>query len=118
MVPAPLAIIASFAGGRLAYGTGSWMPWPPVMTPLQMIDTSVVWVHQHGACITDNNRQDIGRSRGGSTNGAFRHFGVPARANPFGAKIVAFVRAGGKRPMKRPRRRCDDPDAGTLASLR
>ena len=24
-------------------------PWPPVMTPLQMIDTSVVWVHQSTA---------------------------------------------------------------------
>ena len=32
MVPAPLAIIASFAGGGLASGTGSWMRWPPVMT--------------------------------------------------------------------------------------
>jgi transposase len=31
-VPAPLAIIASFVGGRLVYGTGSWMRWPPVMT--------------------------------------------------------------------------------------
>jgi transposase len=31
---------------------------------VQMIDTSVVRVHQHGACIADNNHQDIGRSRG------------------------------------------------------
>ncbi len=31
-VLAPLAIIASFVGGRPAYGTGSWMRWPPVMT--------------------------------------------------------------------------------------
>jgi hypothetical protein len=30
MVPAPLAIIALYAGGRLASGTGSWMHWPPV----------------------------------------------------------------------------------------
>src|SRR5712672_1163982 len=35
---------------------------------LQMIDTSVVRVHQHGACIADNNHQDIGRSRGGLTS--------------------------------------------------
>jgi transposase len=28
--PAPLATIASFVGGRLAYRTGSWMRWPPV----------------------------------------------------------------------------------------
>ena len=33
-----------------------------------MIDTSVVRVHQHGACIADNNRQDMGRSRGGLTS--------------------------------------------------
>jgi transposase len=32
---------------------------------VQMIDTSVVRVHQHGACIADNNQQDMGRSRGG-----------------------------------------------------
>ena len=35
---------------------------------VQMIDTSVVRVHQHGACVADNNRQDIGRSRGGLTS--------------------------------------------------
>ena len=32
VVPAPLAIIVLSVGGRLAYGTGSWMRWPPVMT--------------------------------------------------------------------------------------
>jgi hypothetical protein len=37
------------------------------MLPVQMIDTSVVRVHQHGACITDNNQQDMGRSRDGLT---------------------------------------------------
>jgi transposase len=31
---------------------------------VQMIDTSVVRVHQHGARITDNGQQDMGRSRG------------------------------------------------------
>jgi hypothetical protein len=31
---------------------------------VQMIDTSVVRVHQHGACIADNNQQDMRRSRG------------------------------------------------------
>ena len=35
---------------------------------VQMIDTSVVRVHQHGACIADNNQQDMGRSRGGLTS--------------------------------------------------
>jgi transposase len=32
MVPATLATIVSFVGVRLAYGTGSWMRWPAVMT--------------------------------------------------------------------------------------
>jgi transposase len=34
---------------------------------VQMIDTSVVRVHQHGACIAGNSEQHIGRSRGGLT---------------------------------------------------
>jgi transposase len=34
---------------------------------VQMIDTSVVRVHQHGACTADNNHQAMGRSRGGLT---------------------------------------------------
>jgi transposase len=34
---------------------------------VQMIDTSIVRVHQHGACITRNRRQSMGRSRGGLT---------------------------------------------------
>src|SRR3974390_401105 len=35
---------------------------------LQMIDTSIVRVHQHWACITRNRRQSLGRSRGGLTS--------------------------------------------------
>jgi transposase len=35
---------------------------------VQMIDTSVVRVHQHGVCIADNNHQEMGRSRGGLTS--------------------------------------------------
>jgi transposase len=35
---------------------------------VQMIDTSIVRVHQHGACITNNGGQHIGRSRGGLTS--------------------------------------------------
>ena len=34
---------------------------------VQMIDTSVVRAHQHGACIADNDGQQMGRSRGGLT---------------------------------------------------
>jgi len=35
---------------------------------IQMIDTSIVRVHQHGAGITRNQRQSMGRSRGGLTS--------------------------------------------------
>jgi transposase len=35
---------------------------------VQMIDTSIVRVHQHGASITKNRRQSMGRSRGGLTS--------------------------------------------------
>jgi len=35
---------------------------------VQMIDTSIVRVHQHAACITRNKRQSMGRSRGGLTS--------------------------------------------------
>ena len=34
---------------------------------VQMIDTSIVRVHQHGACIAGNSQQHMGRSRGGLT---------------------------------------------------
>ena len=34
---------------------------------VQMIDTSIVRVHQHGACVAGNNQQHMGRSRGGLT---------------------------------------------------
>jgi transposase len=35
---------------------------------VQMIDTSIVRVHQHGACVTRNKRQSMARSRGGLTS--------------------------------------------------
>jgi transposase len=35
---------------------------------VQMIDTSIVRVHQHAACITQNKRQSMGQSRGGLTS--------------------------------------------------
>ena len=33
-----------------------------------MIDTSIVRVHQHGACVIRNRRQSMARSRGGLTS--------------------------------------------------
>ena len=35
---------------------------------VQMIDTSIVRVHQHGACVANNSDQHMGRSRGGLTS--------------------------------------------------
>jgi len=35
---------------------------------VQMIDTSIVRVHQHAACIARNKRQLMGRSRDGLTS--------------------------------------------------
>ena len=35
---------------------------------VQMIDTSIVRVHQHGACIAGTREQNMGRSRGGLTS--------------------------------------------------
>ena len=35
---------------------------------VQMIDTSIVRVHQHAACIARNRSQSMGRSRGGLTS--------------------------------------------------
>jgi transposase len=42
---------------------------------VQMIDTSVVRVHQHGSCIAGNAEQHIGRSRGGLTSKISRRCG-------------------------------------------
>jgi len=38
-----------------------------MMAAVQMIDTSIVRLHQHGACIAANSEQLMGRSRGGLT---------------------------------------------------
>jgi hypothetical protein len=35
---------------------------------VQMIDTSIIRVHQHGACITRKAKQSMGRLRGGLTS--------------------------------------------------
>ena len=44
------------------------MRWPQCMTQrCRLIDTSIVRVHQHGACSAGNSQQLAGRSRGGLT---------------------------------------------------
>jgi len=44
---------------------------------VQMIDTSIVRVHQHGACITRNRRQSMGRSRCGLTSKRYMRWSIP-----------------------------------------
>ncbi len=70
---------------------------------VQMIDTSIIRVHQHGACIADNNYQEMGRSRGGltskihpvvDTNGLPAHLAL----TPGGVSNCAF---GGLHPSSR-----------------
>src|SRR5262249_16265754 len=71
LVRTPRATTASFAGDGLASGAGSWAHWPlPTAhdASVQMIDTSIVRVHQHGACIIRNRKQSMGRARGGLTS--------------------------------------------------
>ncbi len=64
---------------------------------VQMIDTSIVRVHQHGACITRNQRQSMGRSRGGLTSkihAVVDSNGLPVRlALSLGEAHVAAIRS-------------------------
>jgi transposase len=64
---------------------------------VQMIDTSIVRVHQHGACISRNKRQSIGRSRDGLTskihamvdgNGLPVRLALTAGDRTFGAELL------------------------------
>ena len=52
---------------------------------VQMIDTSIVRVHQHAACIARNRSQSMGRSRGGLTSkihAVVDANGLPVRLGP------------------------------------
>jgi transposase len=73
---------------------------------VQMIDTSIVRVHQHAACITRNRRQSIGRSRGGLTSkihAVVDRSGLPvqlalttgeAHDNRLAAKLLSRLKSG------------------------
>jgi transposase len=75
-------------------------------TAVQMIDTSIVRVYQHGACITRNKRQSMGRSRGGltskihavvDTNGLPFRLGLTAgeaHDNRLACKLLSRLRSG------------------------
>jgi transposase len=54
---------------------------------VQMIDTSIVRVHQHVACITRNRRQSMGQSRGGLTGK--NHAVVDANGLPIRLALTA-----------------------------
>jgi len=73
---------------------------------VQMIDTSVVRVHQHAACVARNKRQSMGRSRGGLTSKIHALVdtnGLPVRLaltpgeahdNRLAAKLLSRLRSG------------------------
>jgi IS5 family transposase len=54
---------------------------------VQMIDTSIVRVYKHGACVTRNKKQSIGRSRGGLTSKS--HAPVDANGLPVRLALTA-----------------------------
>jgi transposase len=64
---------------------------------VQMIDTSIVRVHQHGACISDNNHQAMGRSEEAS-RARFTRWSTPmvcrsiSRSRPVKCMIIGCVR--------------------------
>ena len=73
---------------------------------VQMIDTSIVRVHQHAACIARNKRQSMGRSRGGLTSkihAVVDSCGLPVRLalttgeahdNRLAAKLLSRLKSG------------------------
>jgi transposase len=75
-------------------------------TAVQMIDTSIVRVHQHAACIARNGRQSMGRSRGGLTSkihAVVDSSGLPVRLglttgeahdNRLTAKLLSRLKSG------------------------
>src|SRR5262249_55051764 len=64
----PRATTASFAGDGPARGRIMGALATAHDASVQMIDTSMVRVHQHAARIIRNRRQSMGRSRGGLTS--------------------------------------------------
>ncbi len=76
---------------------------------VQMIDTSIVRVHQHAACIARNRSQSMGRSRGGltskihavvDTNGLPVRLGLTAgeaHDNRLALSLLSRLRSGSER---------------------
>ena len=73
---------------------------------VQMIDTTIVRVHQHGACLARNKRRAMGRSRGGLTSkihAVVDSSGLPVRLaltageahdNRLAAKLLSRLKSG------------------------
>jgi Transposase DDE domain len=73
---------------------------------IQMINTSIIRVHQHAACITRNERLSMGRSRGGLTSkihAVVDTNGLPVRLalsageahdNRLAAKLLSRLKSG------------------------
>ena len=72
---------------------------------VQMIDTSIVLMHQHGSCITRNRGQSLGRSRGAPSkiHALVDANGLPVRLavtpgetrdNRLASKLLSRLRAG------------------------
>ena len=68
MAHAPPATTVSSGGGRPEFGRIMDSLAAAHDAAVQMIDTSIVRVHQHAACIARNRSQSMGRSRGGLTS--------------------------------------------------
>jgi hypothetical protein len=81
---------------------------------VQMIDSFIVRVHQHGACIADN-QEDMGRSRGGPTSkihAVVDSNGLPAPVRRMTTGCIQFCSA-----HCFPRRCCSRIAATTLREL-
>src|ERR1700750_1303257 len=78
-------------------GWGRAGVWAKIMNALadahdaavQMIDTSIIRVHQHAACVARNRRQSMGRSRGGLTSKI--HALVDTHGLPIRLALKGFV---------------------------
>jgi hypothetical protein len=69
---------------------------------VQMIDTSIVRVHQHAACIARNKRQSMGRSRGGLTSkihAVVDTNGLPTSSGTAGVVVAHHRRRAGHRAL-------------------
>jgi transposase len=69
---------------------------------VQMIDTSIVRVHQHGACIARNKRQSMGRSRGGLTIARYMRWSIAAACRSGSRSQRAKHTTTGLRPSSCP----------------